>query len=162
MLVQFVLAGIVLGSMVIIFSVSPYFGIFGVLLQAISLAILLCYFNHSLVALLLVIVYIGGMMVVFLFSTILCAEPYPRIENFNILLCFFGVFGLVFSWIWDWLPQGFFKQMSVVGLGTESGYSDLFYRHWVFTCFIGIVLLVALAVVLVLGFAHKGGTLRKL
>lgn len=99
MVITFLLLGVVLGSMVILFSISPYFGIFGVLLQSVRLSGLLCFFGSPLISLLLIVIYIGGMLVVFLFSRVLCAEPYPEIDGFKVALCFLGLFILVFPLI---------------------------------------------------------------
>lgn len=142
------------------FSISPYFGIFGVLLQSISLARFLCYLGCPLFGLLIIIIYVGGMMVVFLFSTILCAEPYPELYFVEAVVFGFGVYFLVYPFVFFWFPRE--KLHRFLGLSRELGLSSLFTSYGGLTCFVAILLLVSLVVVLVLGFEHSRGRLRKL
>lgn len=55
-----------------------------------------------------------------------------------------------------------YNGLSFERLRNEAGFEGLYVFHWWLTCFVAIVLLVSLVAVLVLGFGHKGGTLRKL
>ena len=68
---------IIFGGLIILFRGSPYFGLFGVLVQSLGYSIYLFFGELPFFGLLVILVYVGGMLVVFLFSTILSAERYP-------------------------------------------------------------------------------------
>lgn len=77
MMVYVLVAFLLFGSSVVFSSRSPYFAIFGVLIQAISFSLLFCLFGYPMFGLLTVLIYVGGMLIIFLFSTVLSAERYP-------------------------------------------------------------------------------------
>ena len=151
---------ILLGRLVLVFSGSPYFGLFGVLIQSIGFSLYLFFCGLPFFGLLMVLVYVGGMMVVFLFSTILSAERYPGTswrEFFVFSLC---LILLVYPSLSSWHLFG--SPLSLGGLRRELGYMEVFKSLGLLTCLIAFVLLVALVVVLIVGFEHRERSLRKL
>ena len=151
---------LILGRTVLVFRGSPYFGLFGVLVQSLGFSFLLFLLGLPFFSLLIVLVYVGGMMVVFLFSTILSAERYPGSSWREFFIFSFFVFLLL-------APNSFrsfyFSFRSSLGsLRPELGYSSVFVDLRVITCLIAFILLVGLVVVLVIGFEHGQSNLRKL
>lgn len=150
-----------MGVRLVLVSRSPYFGIFGVLIQAITFALLLCIFGLPFFGLLTVLIYVGGMLIVFLFSTVLGAERYPdsgwyEIPLFSIILWVVRL-SLVDSWdITKDLDVTFLR------LSLEGKLGSIFSRLGFITLLVGVVLLVALMVVLNFGLEHAQATLRKL
>jgi NADH:ubiquinone oxidoreductase subunit 6 (subunit J) len=110
---------------------------------------------------LLVLVYIGGMLIIFLFSTVLRAERYPE-SGWQEFMIFWPIVCLLsypfLKMTWAVKERG----VSQVVLIKESGLGTVFGDFGIYTCVVAFILLVALIVVLVLGFEHGRETLRKL
>nr|ACJ43529.1 NADH dehydrogenase subunit 6 [Calotriton asper] len=70
--------GILVGLIAVASNPSPYFAAFGLILASISGCCLLVDFGVSFLSLVLLLIYLGGMMVVFAYSASLAAEPYPE------------------------------------------------------------------------------------
>nr|AUR26835.1 NADH dehydrogenase subunit 6 [Smicrornis brevirostris]AUR26991.1 NADH dehydrogenase subunit 6 [Smicrornis brevirostris] len=83
----------VLGGLAVASNPSPYYGVVGLVVASIAGCGWLISLGVSFVSLVLVMVYLGGMLVVFVYSVSLAADPYPE------------------SW-GDWRVAGY-----VVGLG---------------------------------------------
>ena len=72
---------IFLGSTLVFYRLSPYFGALGLVIVAISGCIMSGLLGHSFVALVLILIYMGGMLVVFVYSTAISAERYPVVRK---------------------------------------------------------------------------------
>lgn len=150
----------VCGGLLLIFSHSPFFGVFGVLLHAISHACLLCLLGVPFFGLLVAIIYVGGMLVVFLFSTILSAERYPEFDFFLFLAFLIGVFALALPLLGSGAASS--RSESFSRLTLTEGFFCQYKCFGLTTCVVGVVLLVALVAVLEFGFEHGRSALRKL
>ena len=108
----------------------------------------------------MLIVYVGGMLVVFLFSTVLSAERYPEFDLGVFFVFFFGGFILslpLLGWV-----SGLGRGETFVGLVLTEGFVGQYGCFGYMTCVVGVILLMALIVVLEFGFEHSRGALRKL
>nr|YP_025945.1 NADH dehydrogenase subunit 6 [Ophiura luetkenii]AAO65637.1 NADH dehydrogenase subunit 6 [Ophiura luetkenii] len=159
-MVELVVIAIFSGCLVLVFSGSPYFGLFGVLLQSIGFSLLLFLLGLPFFSLLTVLVYVGGMMIVFLFSTILSAERYPGSSWSEFLVFLFSICLLVIPSLSPWFLSA--RNVSMSSLSSELGFCEVFNSLGYFTCFLAFILLVALVVVLVISFEHSQSSLRKL
>ena len=63
------------------YSLSPYYGALGLVIVAMSGCILCGLVGLSFMALVLLLIYIGGMLVVFVYSRALSAERYPVVRK---------------------------------------------------------------------------------
>nr|YP_010041268.1 NADH dehydrogenase subunit 6 [Pachytriton granulosus]QPA35947.1 NADH dehydrogenase subunit 6 [Pachytriton granulosus] len=72
------MVGVLVGLIAVASNPSPYFAAFGLILASISGCCLLIDFGVSFLSLILLLIYLGGMMVVFAYSASLAAEPYPE------------------------------------------------------------------------------------
>nr|YP_009944198.1 NADH dehydrogenase subunit 6 [Platysteira castanea]QOD96042.1 NADH dehydrogenase subunit 6 [Platysteira castanea] len=68
----------VLGGLAVASNPSPYYGVMGLVLASIAGCGWLVSLGVSFVSLVLVMVYLGGMLVVFVYSVSLAADPYPE------------------------------------------------------------------------------------
>nr|YP_009730161.1 NADH dehydrogenase subunit 6 [Amphiura sinicola]QHT54217.1 NADH dehydrogenase subunit 6 [Amphiura sinicola] len=148
------------GGAIVMGSRSPYFGIFGVLLQSLGYSGICCLLGASFFGLLIVLVYIGGMMVVFLFSTILSAERHPSSSWLSSLINFLLLL-TISPFLWTYSGTLNFP-LTLVSLNSESVLGEVFGLFGLFTLLVGIILLWALIVVLLFGFEHSRNSLRKL
>nr|AIW82453.1 NADH dehydrogenase subunit 6 [Pseudopodoces humilis] len=68
----------VLGGLAVASNPSPYYGVVGLVLASVAGCGWLVSLGASFVSLVLVMVYLGGMLVVFVYSVALAADPYPE------------------------------------------------------------------------------------
>nr|YP_009590239.1 NADH dehydrogenase subunit 6 [Piranga ludoviciana]ACI31725.1 NADH dehydrogenase subunit 6 [Piranga ludoviciana]QBM10084.1 NADH dehydrogenase subunit 6 [Piranga ludoviciana]QBM10097.1 NADH dehydrogenase subunit 6 [Piranga ludoviciana] len=68
----------VLGGLAVASNPSPYYGVLGLVVAAVAGCGWLVSLGVSFVSLVLVMVYLGGMLVVFVYSVSLAADPYPE------------------------------------------------------------------------------------
>nr|YP_097152.1 NADH dehydrogenase subunit 6 [Thorius n. sp. RLM-2004]AAU20589.1 NADH dehydrogenase subunit 6 [Thorius n. sp. RLM-2004] len=73
-----VLIGLIVGLIAVASNPSPYFAAFGLVLGAVCGCCILVDFGVSFLSLILLLIYLGGMLVVFAYSASLAAEPYPE------------------------------------------------------------------------------------
>ena len=149
------------GKCVVFFRRSPFFGIFGVLVQALAFACLLCLYACPFFGLLLILVYIGGMLIIFLFSTILRAERYPESGWKETLIFWVGLCMVVLPVVFSWEVT-----LDLLKREERGRHSYLLGKVLVefsfFTIIVVIILLIALIVVLKFCFEHTQRALRKL
>nr|AIR92993.1 NADH dehydrogenate subunit 6 [Pomatorhinus ruficollis]AIR93000.1 NADH dehydrogenate subunit 6 [Pomatorhinus ruficollis]AIR93001.1 NADH dehydrogenate subunit 6 [Pomatorhinus ruficollis]AIR93003.1 NADH dehydrogenate subunit 6 [Pomatorhinus ruficollis]AIR93004.1 NADH dehydrogenate subunit 6 [Pomatorhinus ruficollis] len=68
----------VLGGLAVSSNPSPYYGVVGLVVASVAGCGWLVSLGASFVSLVLVMVYLGGMLVVFVYSVSLAADPYPE------------------------------------------------------------------------------------
>nr|YP_007890077.1 NADH dehydrogenase subunit 6 [Lanius tephronotus]AFR45018.1 NADH dehydrogenase subunit 6 [Lanius tephronotus] len=68
----------VLGGLAVASNPSPYYGVVGLVVASIAGCGWLVSLGVSFMSLMLVMVYLGGMLVVFVYSVALAADPYPE------------------------------------------------------------------------------------
>nr|UEP17959.1 NADH dehydrogenase subunit 6 [Ophiocreas oedipus] len=159
-MIYLVLSFLVGGSLMVLWSRSPYYSVFGVLIQSLSYSIFLCLSGFPFFGLILLLVYVGGMLVVFLFSTVLSAERYPSSSFLEAVAFWLGVSLLSFPYLFLWFPRSF--SFSLFSLSSECEMGEIMGNFGSVTCLVAIILLVALMVVFSLCFEHGQGSLRKL
>nr|YP_009584248.1 NADH dehydrogenase subunit 6 [Hydrophasianus chirurgus]QBL56276.1 NADH dehydrogenase subunit 6 [Hydrophasianus chirurgus] len=76
--VLFLAVGFVLGGLAVASNPSPYYGVVGLVLASVAGCGWLLSLGVSFVSLVLFMVYLGGMLVVFVYSVSLAADPFPE------------------------------------------------------------------------------------
>nr|YP_010388452.1 NADH dehydrogenase subunit 6 [Zoroaster ophiactis]UPP55901.1 NADH dehydrogenase subunit 6 [Zoroaster ophiactis] len=150
------------GSILVFYSLSPYYGALGLVLVAVSGCILCSLFGMSFVALILLLIYVGGMMVVFVYSTALSAERYPIVSNIKEVGMLFGIF-----FVWIMLSFDVFINVEVISWNSFCSVdlvsSGLLYGEvWYYLVLAGYILLVALIVALVMTYGSEYNVLKAL
>ena len=74
------------GRTLVFYSLSPYYGALGLVIVALSGCLLCRLLGFSFVALVMILIYVGGMLVVFVYSTAISAERYPMVRKLNEVL----------------------------------------------------------------------------
>nr|BCM94569.1 NADH dehydrogenase subunit 6 [Ceramaster japonicus] len=150
------------GSILVLYSLSPYYGALGLVLMAISGCVFCGLVGLSFVALVLVLIYIGGMLVVFVYSTAISAERYPVVSNVKEVFLL-GVFVIVWG-ILNFNPCFSFGENVWVSYSSEDllGSGNLYLEMWAYLMVGGYVLLVALIVALVLTYGSSYNVLKAL
>nr|WDE77072.1 NADH dehydrogenase subunit 6 [Catharus ustulatus] len=91
----------VLGGLAVASNPSPYYGVVGLVLASVAGCGWLVSLGVSFVSLVLVMVYLGGMLVVFVYSVSLAADPYPEawadwgVVGYGLGMCLVVLVGVV-------------------------------------------------------------------
>nr|UPP55914.1 NADH dehydrogenase subunit 6 [Brisinga sp. SS-2022] len=162
MVFYFLLVLMLLGSTFVFYSLSPYYGALGLLIVAVASCFLCSLINLSFVALVLLLIYVGGMLVVFVYSTALSAERYPMISNIKevFVLCCILMLWVFFSF--DLLLDGINLGWSKGGNLALVGSTVLYNVGWYYFIFSGYILFIALIVALVLTYGSEYNVLKAL
>nr|YP_010960791.1 NADH dehydrogenase subunit 6 [Poraniopsis inflata]WNH38682.1 NADH dehydrogenase subunit 6 [Poraniopsis inflata] len=150
------------GSTLVFYSLSPYYGALGLVLVAVSGCIISSLLGLSFMALILILIYMGGMLVVFVYSTAISAERYPSVSNLKEIL-------LLSGFVCFWVFLNFDSLLNVGGLSWGSfssldlvGGGNLFSLMGWYLLIGGYILLVALIVALVITYGSDFNILKAL
>nr|UCU06584.1 NADH dehydrogenase subunit 6 [Takydromus kuehnei] len=112
-LIGFLMVGLVLGIVSIASNPSPYFGA-GSLVAAASFGCgVMVLLGSSFVSLVLLLIYLGGMLVVFAYSVALASDPYP--ESWGSVGGYFSVYIFLVLLVVYNFGEGSFVSLGVVG-----------------------------------------------
>nr|YP_010000832.1 NADH dehydrogenase subunit 6 [Oreocharis arfaki]QOD96757.1 NADH dehydrogenase subunit 6 [Oreocharis arfaki] len=116
----------VLGGLAVSSNPSPYYGVVGLVVASIAGCGWLVSLGVSFVSLVLVMVYLGGMLVVFVYSVSLAADPYPESwADWRVVGYGFGMGLVVLVGAFVWGPSGLFiGDATVNNTGLSSVRSD--------------------------------------
>nr|YP_009113476.1 NADH dehydrogenase subunit 6 [Hynobius nigrescens]AFK28553.1 NADH dehydrogenase subunit 6 [Hynobius nigrescens] len=160
--------GLVFGLIAVASNPSPYFAALGLVLAAVCGCWVLVELGVSFLSLVLLLIYLGGMLVVFAYSASLAAEPYPEAWGswsvlvyvvFYLLLIILGYIFFNCSVSLEFLFTNYNMEYSVIG-NDWGGIGVMYSRGGWFLMFSGWVLLLTLFVVLEVTRGLSRGSLR--
>nr|NP_114052.1 NADH dehydrogenase subunit 6 [Lyciasalamandra atifi]AAK43357.1 NADH dehydrogenase subunit 6 [Lyciasalamandra atifi] len=160
--------GVIIGLIAVASNPSPYFAAFGLVLASLSGCCLLVESGLSFLSLVLLLIYLGGMMVVFAYSASLSAEPYPEAwGSLSVVayVCMYLVLLLVWflvNWVVvlsiEFVFSGNYVDMYMSG--SDWGVLVLYYFAGLLLMMTGWVLLLTLFIVLEVTRGVSFGALR--
>nr|UPP55862.1 NADH dehydrogenase subunit 6 [Cheiraster sp. SS-2022] len=151
------------GSTLVFYSLSPYYGALGLVLVAVSGCLLSSLMGISFMALVLILIYMGGMLVVFVYSSAISAERYPVVSGDFKEIFILGVF--ILCWILVSFNPLLNVSLNSWGVWTSMGLigsSGLYSEMGWYLLGGGYILLVALIVVLVITYGADFSILKAL
>nr|QEF30126.1 NADH dehydrogenase subunit 6 [Eucidaris tribuloides] len=162
MIVYFFLVLMLAGSTLVFYSLSPYYSALGLVIVAVSGCVVLGILGGAFVALILLLIYMGGMLVVFAYSSALSAERFPMVSNLSEIL---GLSLFFSSWVFvsfDNFQDFFFSAGNIVN-NVGLGGSSTFYGVGGALVLLGVfILLVALVAALIISRGAEASVLRAL
>lgn len=96
MVVYLTLIVMLFGRTLVFYSLSPYYSALGLVVVSVSGCLVLSFLGRSFVAIVLLLVYMGGMLVVFAYSSAISAERFPSVKNLGEVV---GLSFLFSSWV---------------------------------------------------------------
>uniref|UniRef100_A0A0G3F7X1 NADH-ubiquinone oxidoreductase chain 6 n=1 Tax=Telmatobufo australis TaxID=93483 RepID=A0A0G3F7X1_9NEOB len=156
--------GLIIGLLAVASNPSPYYAALGLVGSSGVGCLILAVGGVSFLSLVLFLVYLGGMMVVFGYSSALVAEPYPEAWGSSGVMMYMVFYAMLLSAWWMVSDNGPGKvgvrcELEIV-LGDWVGVSVVFYLAGWLLLFAGWSLLLTLFVVLEVVRGHYSGVLR--
>ena len=96
MVIYLTLVMMLFGSTLVFYSFSPYFSALGLVIVSVSGCVVLSLLGRSFISLVLLLVYMGGMLVVFAYSRAISAERFPVVKNLGEVA---GLSVVLSSWV---------------------------------------------------------------
>lgn len=140
---------LLLGRTLVFYSLSPYYAALGLVLTSLFGCVILSCIGLSFLALLLLLIYMGGMMVVFVYSRALSADRYPVVSNLGEVFTIFVILSVWVFLIFEDFSEAGLDGFVVLSLGDLDVLSGLYGIGGFYLLVGGVALLVVLIVALV-------------
>nr|YP_187599.1 NADH dehydrogenase subunit 6 [Astropecten polyacanthus]BAD86707.1 NADH dehydrogenase subunit 6 [Astropecten polyacanthus] len=151
------------GGTLVFYSLSPYYGALGLVVVALSGCIFVSLVGVPFMALILILIYMGGMLVVFVYSTAISAERYPTVSiDFKEIVI---LSLLIISWVlinFDLFVNGEISSWLSVANPGLLGSGELYNEMGWYLIGGGYILLVALIVALIITYGSDFNVLKAL
>nr|YP_003345176.1 NADH dehydrogenase subunit 6 [Muraenesox bagio]BAI53301.1 NADH dehydrogenase subunit 6 [Muraenesox bagio] len=165
--ILFLIFILIIGMIGLASNPSPYFGALSLVLAAVGGCGVLASYGGSFISLVFLLIYLGGMLVVFAYCAALSSEPFPEgWRDWSVISRIIGCLSIVFVMTFLWGGGDFycgvvdeFREFSMLR-GEFSGVSFIYYLGGEMLIFCGLALLLTLFVVLELTRGTSRGALR--
>lgn len=151
-----------MGRTLVFYRLSPYYSALGLVMVAISGCITLSLFGKAFVAMVLLLVYMGGMLVVFAYSSAISAERFPTVRNLGEVR---GLSILFSSWVFisfDNLQESNKNLLSIIRGKSLLGRRRFYKEGGVFVVLGVFILLVALVGALIISRGVENKIIRSI
>nr|QOP62904.1 NADH dehydrogenase subunit 6 [Synallactes sp. Y30071] len=162
MVFYFFMLLLLLGSTLVFYSLSPYYAALGLVISSLFGCVVLTSLGLPFLALLLLLIYMGGMLVVFIYSSALSADRFPVVSNLGEV---FILFFLLSFWVLFIFEDFVDFSVSSEGLVYLDDLGSLCYLYGLGGLYLligGLALLVVLIVALVVSYGSSILALRAL
>ncbi|YP_002808548.1 NADH dehydrogenase subunit 6 (mitochondrion) [Chiloscyllium plagiosum] len=112
--------GLILGLMAVASNPSPYYAALGLVMAAGMGCGLMVGYGGSFLSLVLFLIYLGGMLVVFVYTAALAAEPYPEAWGDWSVLLYVGIYLMSVIFVGKYFAVDWYN-MNWVGVEENSG-----------------------------------------
>nr|YP_009971618.1 NADH dehydrogenase subunit 6 [Holothuria edulis]QNG57213.1 NADH dehydrogenase subunit 6 [Holothuria edulis] len=153
---------LLLGSTLVFYSLSPYYAALGLVLTSLFGCVILSCLGLSFLALLLLLIYMGGMMVVFVYSSALSADRYPVVSNLGEVIIVFVLLSVWVYFIFEDFTESGLAGEGIVSLSDLNSLSGLYGVGGFYLLVGGVALLVVLIVALVVSWGVESSSLRSI
>jgi len=153
---------LILGASLVAYSLSPYYGVLGLVVVSVAVSSFVGLFGMSFLGLVVLIGYLGGMLVVFAYSNALSADQFPIVGEIKEVLVVFGLSLFWYLFSFSPLVSRYTLKFLVSERGDWGLSGAIYYLFPVVLVLVGLALLVALVLVLVISFGASKGGLRAL
>lgn len=158
----FFLLFLLLGRTMVFYSLSPYYSALGLVLSAMFGCVVLGFCGLSFLALLLLLIYMGGMLVVFIYSRALSADRFPRVRKIGEVFVLFSLISFWVLFIFEGFVELKFSFSEMARQQDLSVLSGLYSFGGIYLLVCGLALLVVLVVALVISYSFSEISLRAL
>nr|AHH93105.1 NADH dehydrogenase subunit 6 [Peniagone sp. YYH-2013] len=160
MLIYFLLLFILFSGILVFYSLSPYYAALGLVSAALSGCIILGIIGLPFLALIFLLVYLGGMLVVFVYSSALSTDRFPEVSNLAEVFLLTIIISFWFFFVYSNNINGPVNNINILLSNDIIGLSILFNNGGYYLLVGGLALLVALIVVLIISSNNMNLSLR--
>nr|BBF98416.1 NADH dehydrogenase subunit 6 [Scotoplanes sp. H5] len=151
---------LLLGSILVFYSFSPYYAALGLVITSLVGCIILALFGLTFIALLFLLIYLGGMLIVFVYSSALSADQYPVVSNLSEILILFLILSSWLFIVYNNFIEGIIYNNVLINSNDLVSLGLFYSNGGIYLLLSGFALLVTLVVALIISSGVNNINLR--